>query len=273
MVYHKTHEGRAALRERGTLTLRERQLMVLFNGSRTLKELADLFGAGVTADVDRLERQGFIVGRPDGVPLESRFGQLASREPEILTASARSPANRLETPPTSESSATPRISLEELANLAEVPPPRFAAQADTPYEQPAATQSVATAASAAPDVRLSSTIYSIVAEPLSTQTPLAAQAYMTQVLMALDTEAASALIETSVDMRHDVEILLYVAQGLGHTYAMAGEDVALRVAMRASRLLPGKELPMLLDCTLDYVPNSFSVLLYEFVLAGRDTGM
>ena len=64
MVYHKTHEGRAALRERGTLTLRERQLMVLFNGSRTLKELADLFGAGVTADVDRLERQGFIVGRP-----------------------------------------------------------------------------------------------------------------------------------------------------------------------------------------------------------------
>ena len=28
---------------------------------------------------------------------------------------------------------------------------------------------------------------------------------------------------------------------------------------------------MLLDCVLDYVPASFSVLLYEFVLAGRDT--
>ena len=35
--------------------------------------------------------------------------------------------------------------------------------------------------------------------------------------------------------------------------------------------LPPGDLPMLLDCVLDYVPASFSVLLYEFVLAGRDT--
>ena len=269
MVYHKTHEGRAALRERHALNLRERQLMVLFNGSRTLKELVDLFGPGVTADVDRLERRGFVVGRPDGVPLESRFGQLAPHD----SVNEPPPTRFLDSAiPTAvpEPGGIVRMSLEELTSLANVPPPVLAAQAAAP-SQPPATKEVA-AALAAPDVRLAATVNSIVAEPLPTFTPLAAQAYMTQVLMALDTDAAKALIETSVDVRHDVDILLYVAQGLGHTYAMAGEDVALRVAMRASRLLPGRELPMLLDCTLDYVPNSFSVLLYEFVLAGRDTG-
>ena len=67
------------------------------------------------------------------------------------------------------------------------------------------------------------------------------------------------------------------AQDLQHTltggddYAVAGEDVTLRVAMRVSRLLPEREVPMLLDCTLDYTPSGFSVLLYEFVLAGRET--
>ncbi len=122
-----------------------------------------------------------------------------------------------------------------------------------------------------PTIGLASKIHSIAVEAPSTLTPVAAQAYVTQVLIALETAAATALVETSGDVRHDVDILLYVAQGIGHTYAVAGEDVALRVAMRASRLLPGKDLPMLLDCTLDYVPNSFSVLLYEFVLAGRET--
>ena len=61
MIYQKTHEGRAALRERNALNLRERQLMVLVNGSRTLDELADLFGVGVLADVDNLSRRGFVV--------------------------------------------------------------------------------------------------------------------------------------------------------------------------------------------------------------------
>ena len=61
MIYQKTHEGRAALRERNALNLRERQLMVLVNGSRTMDELADLFGVGVLADVDNLSRRGFVV--------------------------------------------------------------------------------------------------------------------------------------------------------------------------------------------------------------------
>ena len=42
-------------------------------------------------------------------------------------------------------------------------------------------------------------------------------------------------------------------------------------AVVAGSLLPPGDLPMLLDCVLDFVPASFSVLLYEFVLAGRDT--
>ena len=114
-------------------------------------------------------------------------------------------------------------------------------------------------------------VNSIDAEQVEMRSPLAAQVYMTQVLRALDTEPAMHLVETHGDVRHDVDILLYLAQGLGLTHGAAGEDVALRVAMRVGRLLPETTLPMLLDCTLDYVPPGFSVLLYEFVLAGRDT--
>ena len=36
MFYQKTHEGKAALRERTALSLRERQVMVLFNGNRSM---------------------------------------------------------------------------------------------------------------------------------------------------------------------------------------------------------------------------------------------
>ena len=180
-------------------------------------------------------------------------------------------ASRLDThhPEPPEPEALPRMSLEELTALASVPPldpgavaPVREALADavsSPPADPAALGQVA------------ALVNSIDAEQVEMRSPLAAQVYMTQVLMALDTEPSMHLVETHGDVRHDVDILLYLAQGLGLTHGAAGEDVALRVAMRVGRLLPETTLPMLLDCTLDYVPPGFSVLLYEFVLAGRDT--
>lgn len=278
MIYQKTHEGRAALRERNALNLRERQLMVLVNGSRTMDELADLFGSGVMADVDNLARRGFVVVH----------GETNPSIPDILlsdlTAAPQTPPSRFlaseldsSLPPVPEPASLQRMSLEELTRLADVPAPDFSAVAPVRAELGAERTAVVKATRVDPlrvpqPAGVAATVNSIEAEQVPVRTPVAAQAYMTQVLMALGSDAATQLIETSGDVRHDVDILVYLAQGLGHTYAVAGEDVTLRVALRVSRLLPDTEVPMLLDCTLDYVPSGFSVLLYEFVLAGRDTG-
>ena len=265
MVYHKTHEGRAALKERNALSLRERQLMVLFNGSRTMKELADLFGPSVTFDVERLERRGFIVGRPEGVPLESRFDSLVSL-PDATPSDAPSTVPQRTSAPDLQPASSSRMSMEQFAQLADVPPlPSVPPELALPKGDGERAER-----GSGVDSQLAHAIYSISAEPLPSHTPVAAQVYVTQVLMVLDTSASKTLIESSCDVRADADILMYVAQAIGHTYAVAGEEVALRVAMRASRLLPSAELPTLVDCTLDYVPSGFSVLLYEFVLAGRE---
>ena len=253
--------------------------MVLCNGTRTLEELVGLFGDTVKEHVDRLERRGLLAGqlkhsRP--AQLKAALAERPQMADAVSQAEAAHPpdsfvASRLDThhPEPPEPEALPRMSLEELTALASVPPldpgavaPVREALADavsSPPADPAALGQVA------------ALVNSIDAEQVEMRSPLAAQVYMTQVLMALDTEPAMHLVETHGDVRHDVDILLYLAQGLGLTHGAAGEDVALRVAMRVGRLLPETTLPMLLDCTLDYVPPGFSVLLYEFVLAGRDT--
>ena len=279
MIYMKTAKGRAALLQRDALNLRERQVMVLCNGARTLEELVELFGYAVKEDVDRLDRRGLLAGqlkhsRP--AQLKAALAERPQMADAVSQAEAAHPpdsfvASRLDThhPEPPEPEALPRMSLEELTALASVPPldpgavaPVREALADavsSPPADPAALGQVA------------ALVNSIDAEQVEMRSPLAAQVYMTQVLMALDTEPSMHLVETHGDVRHDVDILLYLAQGLGLTHGAAGEDVALRVAMRVGRLLPETTLPMLLDCTLDYVPPGFSVLLYEFVLAGRDT--
>ena len=279
MIYMKTDKGRAALLQRDALNLRERQVMVLCNGARTLEELVELFGDTVKEHVDRLERRGLLAGqlkhsRP--AQLKAALAERPQMADAVSQAEAAHPpdsfvTSRLDThhPDPPEPEALPRMSLEELTALASVPPldpgavaPVREALADavsSPPADPAALGQVA------------ALVNSIDAEQVEMRSPLAAQVYMTQVLMALDTEPSMHLVETHGDVRHDVDILLYLAQGLGLTHGAAGEDVALRVAMRVGRLLPETTLPMLLDCTLDYVPPGFSVLLYEFVLAGRDT--
>lgn len=279
MIYMKTDKGRAALLQRDALNLRERQVMVLCNGARTLEELVGLFGDTVKEHVDRLERRGLLAGQLKHSRPAQLKAALAER-PQMADAGSQAEAahppdsfvaSRLDThhPEPPEPEALPRMSLEELTALASVPPldpgavaPVREALADavsSPPADPAALGQVA------------ALVNSIDAEQVEMRSPLAAQVYMTQVLRALDTEPAMHLVETHGDVRHDVDILLYLAQGLGLTHGAAGEDVALRVAMRVGRLLPETTLPMLLDCTLDYVPPGFSVLLYEFVLAGRDT--
>ena len=282
MIYIKTDKGRAALLLRDALSLRERQVMVLCNGARTHAELAELFGAAIGADLDRLERRGLLAAQL------AQLAQLGQRSmPGLLAALADSPqladtvsqavgaqpptsfmASRIDArkPPAPEPELLPRMSLEDLVALANVPAIDGAAVA--PVRESLAGSATATLP---PPEHLANMVNSIDAEHVMLRTPVAAQAYMTQVLMALEQEAATQLVESHGDVRHDVDILLYLAQGLGQTYAVAGEDVSLRVAMRVGRLLPEHDVPMLLDCALDYVPASFSVLLYEFVLAGRDT--
>lgn len=276
MIYIKTEKGRTALLQRDLLSLRERQVMVLCNGVRTDAELIDLFGRAISEDIDRLERRGLLAAELSHTRPPALKAVLAE-SPQIADAAADAAgahppdsfvASRITTtqPPAPQRETLPRMSLQELAD---VPPVDAAVVA--PVRQALADSEPAPAP--APDAveQVAAMVNSIDAEQVMVRSPVAAQAYMTQVLLALNSAPATTLVETHGNVRHEVDILLYLAQGLGQTYEVAGEDVTLRVAMRVGRLLPPGDLPMLLDCVLDYVPASFSVLLYEFVLAGRDT--
>lgn len=276
MIYIKTEKGRTALLQRDLLSLRERQVMVLCNGVRTDAELIDLFGRAISEDIDRLERRGLLAAQLSHTRPPALKAVLAE-SPQIADAAADAAgaqppdsfvASRITTtqPPAPQRETLPRMSLQELAD---VPPVDAAVVA--PVRQALADSEPAPAP--APDAveQVAAMVNSIDAEQVMVRSPVAAQAYMTQVLLALNSAPATTLVETHGNVRHEVDILLYLAQGLGQTYDVAGEDVTLRVAMRVGRLLPPGDLPMLLDCVLDYVPASFSVLLYEFVLAGRDT--
>lgn len=276
MIYIKTTLGREALQERHSLNLRERQLMVLCNGVRTHAELLDLFGEAITEDINRLERKGYLIAQQDWQ--RSRPGPLEIAEAEkplLAEASHAVPPSRFvasrfatESPPEPVAEQSRRLSLAELTELANVPAVRGAAIAPV---RPTESEEASATTTAPAD--LATSVYSIDAEHMPVRSPVAAQAYMTQVLMALERPDATALIEDHGDVRHDVDVVLFLARGLGLTHTVAGEDITLRVALRASRLMPEAEVPMLLDCTLDYVPADFSVLLYEFVLAGRETGL
>ena len=270
MIYIKTEKGRTALLQRDLLSLRERQVMVLCNGVRTDAELIDLFGRAISEDIDRLERRGLLAAqlshtRPPALKADAAADAAGAHPPDSFVASRITTTQ----PPAPQRETLPRMSLQELAALADVPPVDAAVVA--PVRQALADSEPAPAP--APDAveQVAAMVNSIDAEQVMVRSPVAAQAYMTQVLLALNSAPATTLVETHGNVRHEVDILLYLAQGLGQTYDVAGEDVTLRVAMRVGRLLPPGDLPMLLDCVLDYVPASFSVLLYEFVLAGRDT--
>ncbi|MDO5289442.1 MAG: hypothetical protein Q4F13_07385 [Pseudomonadota bacterium] len=284
MNYVKTPEGNEALRQRHALSLRERQIMVLCNGVRTLDDLIDLFGSSVATEVQQLQHRGLLATLAHARHLPPGAGGVP---PTRFVASDLPP----DAPPAPNPAQLARLSLQELAELANVPPlPGTASGADHAASQPTppresgsttvdvpadapmgAPTGAQTIAQTGAQTALATAVNRIDTGQMPGQSTVAAQAYMTQVLMALEDASATALIESHGDVRHDVDIVLYLAQGLGLAHALAGEDVALRVALRTSGLLPADAVPMLLDCALDHVPACFGLLLYEFALAGRDT--
>ena len=61
MTPAKTAKGRAALAQRGTLSRRERQLLILCDAQRTLDDLKRMMGVEIEEDVWRLHAQGLLV--------------------------------------------------------------------------------------------------------------------------------------------------------------------------------------------------------------------
>lgn len=61
MPLSKTALGRAALAQRGILSRRERQLLILCDAKRTLDDLRRMMGVEIEEDVLRLEAQGLLV--------------------------------------------------------------------------------------------------------------------------------------------------------------------------------------------------------------------
>lgn len=65
MFPHKTEQAHAALQSHaGPLSMRERRIVILCDGKRSLDELSALFGADTAATIARLRGQGFL--RIDG---------------------------------------------------------------------------------------------------------------------------------------------------------------------------------------------------------------
>jgi hypothetical protein len=60
MSLAKTPKGREALAQRGLLSRRERQLLILCDARRTLDDMKQLMGADVERDIHRLEEQGLL---------------------------------------------------------------------------------------------------------------------------------------------------------------------------------------------------------------------
>ncbi|NZA01047.1 hypothetical protein H0I39_03375 [Ottowia beijingensis] len=131
MIYIKTEKGRTALLQHDLLSVRERQVMVLCNGVRTDAELIDLFGRAISEDIDRLERRGLLAAQLSHTRPPALKAVLAE-SPQIADAAADAAgahppdsfvASRITTtqPPAPQRETLPRMSLQELAALADVP--------------------------------------------------------------------------------------------------------------------------------------------------------
>ncbi|QTD44669.1 hypothetical protein [Ottowia testudinis] len=61
MTLAKTEQGRAALTQRGLLSRRERQILILCDAKRTLDDLIRMMDVDIVQDVSRLEEQGLLM--------------------------------------------------------------------------------------------------------------------------------------------------------------------------------------------------------------------
>lgn len=105
MFPHKTEQAHAALQSHaGPLSMRERRIVIMCDGKRSLDELSALFGADTAATIVRLCGQGFL--RIDGA------AQRAARGPATAPPAPKpaAPAPVAPAPP-APAAANPRRSL------------------------------------------------------------------------------------------------------------------------------------------------------------------
>ncbi|MDO5691642.1 MAG: hypothetical protein Q4G70_04060 [Pseudomonadota bacterium] len=61
MSLAKTEKGREALAQRGLLSRRERQLLILCDAQRTQDDLMRMMGVEIAEDIERLEEAGLLM--------------------------------------------------------------------------------------------------------------------------------------------------------------------------------------------------------------------
>lgn len=105
MFPHKTEQAHAALQSHaGPLSMRERRIVILCDGKRSLDELSALFGADTAATVVRLCGQGFL--RIDGAVQRAAPGPATAPPPAPKPAASAPVA-----PAPASAAANPRRSL------------------------------------------------------------------------------------------------------------------------------------------------------------------
>lgn len=100
MLLEKTESARAAMQSRSPLlSVRERQILVMVNGKRTVAELKAMLGEGVEQELDSLRARALVQGPPKAsavvapaaiaMPVQAPFAPVdASPPPEQVAVSA-----------------------------------------------------------------------------------------------------------------------------------------------------------------------------------------
>lgn len=268
LIYAKIEQGRQALRQRGALSLRERQITLLCNGARSHQDLLQLFGEAAAAQLADLTARGFLQA---GDSSRSHAQQLAAtgRRPAVADAMR-------------QAALAPHGSDFVLSQIDRLPPgplpgelpplgnSDFAALTGS-ARPPAAPAPAASAAPAAMPPSLAATLNKAARQTVPQRSIMAAKNFLTQVLLTLGQPAALQLVNTYGDVRHEADILLYLAQGMGYLHTEMGRQTVLQVAQRLIQRLPETAWPLWLDCTLDNVPADIGVELYELALADCDS--
>lgn len=84
MVMIKTDKARIALRDRASMSVQERQILILCDGHRSRQEIASWLGDSAWALMDGLLAQGYLAAQPAG----ARLAQPGKDEGQRTTAAA-----------------------------------------------------------------------------------------------------------------------------------------------------------------------------------------
>ena len=99
MVLLKTRRANAALAERSLLTPRERQMLILVNGQRTIDDMAELFGPGAYAMAEDFLLKGYVMRASPMLRKVAQFSDTGSvhfalTQPHTLLSADEAPASR-----------------------------------------------------------------------------------------------------------------------------------------------------------------------------------